>query len=86
MLATVNISKMFSNGNAPSVVLPERVAKNINIITWLCLVCTLCKFVLLVLPHAKTKTSLLRSTEIVSVFIMMTGCLPLRKHLKRSRN
>ena len=32
-LATVNISKIFSNGNALSVFLPERVAKNINLIT-----------------------------------------------------
>ena len=32
-LATVNISKIFSNGNALSVFLPERVAKNTNLIT-----------------------------------------------------
>ena len=32
-LATVNISEIFSNGNALSVFLPERVAKNINLIT-----------------------------------------------------
>ena len=41
-----------SNVNALWVFLPERVAKNINLITRFCLVCILCKFVLLVLPQA----------------------------------
>ena len=31
VIATVNISKIFTNGNALSVFLPERVAKNINL-------------------------------------------------------
>ena len=50
-LATVNISKILSKGIALSVFLPDRVAMSISLITWFCLVCIWCKFVLLLLPR-----------------------------------